>query len=444
MGLWIAAALIGIAASIALYARSWFLQRELHRTRSLFEVSLNINSTLMKDELLKVIMATTAQVLKAEGSSVILVDRDKGELYFELATGEKGEEVKEIRLKMGEGIAGWVAESGESVKIDDATQDPRWSNKVAKKVEYPTRNLLCVPINNRGVIIGVLQVINKRSGRPFSYRDLQLLQSIAAPTAVALDNASLYEALRQTTAAKERMESELSIGKEIQMSFLPTGMPDNPYYELASIIRPAREVGGDFYNYYALDERHLFFVLGDVSDKGIPAALFMTVTLTLLKASMRPGSSPGMVLSKVNQELYSDDSTMFATVFCGILDIYSGEMIYSNGGHCVPYVRYADGRVAPLPVAKGIPLAVMPGSVYIDEQVKLGRGDELLLYTDGISEAEDINHAMYGTASLQRCLREQGGGAAAETLKRLLHAVDEFTGRIAQSDDIAVLLIKRR
>jgi sigma-B regulation protein RsbU (phosphoserine phosphatase) len=449
MILWIAIALTSMAVSAGLLYRSWLQQQELNRTKALFEVSLNINSTLMKDELLKIIMVTAAEVLKAEGSSVILLDQRKGELYFEVATGEKGNEVKEIRLKLGEGIAGWVAQTGESVKIDDASKDPRWSNKVAAKVEYPTRNLLCVPVVNRGEIIGVLQVINKKNGRPFTDRDLELLQSIAAPTAIALENASLYEALQQsiqtlkeTTAVKERMESELSIAKEIQMSFLPVGMAANPQYELASLIRPAREVGGDFYNYYALDEQHLFFVLGDVSDKGLPAALFMTVTLTLLKANMQPGSSPGMVLGKVNQELYSDESTMFATVFCGILNIYTGELIYSNGGHCVPYIRYVDGSVSPLPVAKGIPLAVLPESVYIDEQIRLHRGDSLLLYTDGISEAEKINHEMFGTANLQQCLREKGGGSAEDSLSELLNTVDEFTGRIAQSDDIAVLLIK--
>ncbi|MFH5187455.1 GAF domain-containing protein [Paenibacillus sp. TAB 01] len=138
---------------------------ELNRTMQLFEVSLEMNSTIRKQDLLHKIMETTARVMNAEASSVILVDMERSELYFELAIGEKSEELQEIRLKLGEGIAGWVAETGKSVKIDDATIDPRWSSKVADTVDYSTRNMLCVPILSKGAVIGVIQVLNKRGER---------------------------------------------------------------------------------------------------------------------------------------------------------------------------------------------------------------------------------------------------------------------------------------
>ena len=226
--------------------------------------------------------------MNAEASSVILVDEEKGELFFDLALGAKGDEVREIRLKIGEGIAGWVAQTGKSVKIDDAAGDERWSSKVAKRVDYPTRNMLCVPLVSKGKIIGVLQVLNKRGDDPFTDRDLQLLESIASPTAASLENAMLYDALEKsihalkiTTAAKERMESELRIATDIQMGFLPRKSLSLRSREwrmrrrrrctqadAQAIIRPAREVGGDFYDYFRIDEDRLFFVLGDVSEKG--------------------------------------------------------------------------------------------------------------------------------------------------------------------------------
>ena len=211
-----------------LFVKHRRVQSELNRTRKLFDVSLQVNSTIKKRELLRTIMETTENVMNAEASSIILVDQPKEELYFEIATGEKGKEVKEIRLKMGEGIAGWVAMSGEPVRVDDASCDSRWSNKVATKLDYPTRNLLCVPVASGGETIGVLQVLNKKMGKHFNQKDLRLLEMIAAPIAIALENALLYEALEQsiqtlkeTTAAKERIESELKIAREIQMSFLP-------------------------------------------------------------------------------------------------------------------------------------------------------------------------------------------------------------------------------
>ncbi|WP_164716823.1 PP2C family protein-serine/threonine phosphatase [Paenibacillus whitsoniae] len=456
-------------------------ETELQRTMQLFDVSLEVNSTIRKQDLLVKIMETSSRVVNAEASSVILVDEARGELFFDLALGEKGDEVREIRLKIGEGIAGWVAETGQPVKIDDAASDERWSSKVAKRVDYPTRNMLCVPLISKGKIIGVLQVLNKRGGEPFSERDLQLLESIASPTAAALENAMLYDALEKsihalkvTTAAKERMESELRIATDIQMGFLPrkslhvlaarragaesdaasvSDVLDASAVEAAgtdiaadsrAYIRPAREVGGDFYDYFEIGKDKLFFVLGDVSDKGIPAALFMAVTMTLLKGKMTADSTPGTLLTAVNQELYKDDSTMFATIWCGVLDIATGELVYSDGGHCPPYVIRAGGEVLPLKGRKGLPLGVMDDMVYADNTITLELGDRLILYTDGITEAEDGQQDQYGFVRLGELLTREAAADQQELLKRLVEDVDRFTNGAVQSDDMAVLIVDRK
>ncbi|WP_409341886.1 PP2C family protein-serine/threonine phosphatase [Paenibacillus sp. MBLB4367] len=470
-----------VAASAWLWAAERKKRRtaehDLERTRMLFEVSLEINSTIHKQDLLQTIMKATADVVNAEASSIILVDMHTGELYFELALGSKGEEVREIRLAMGEGIAGWVAQTGESVRIDDAARDPRWSSKVAKKVEYETRNMLCVPVMNRGEVVGVIQVLNKRGKKPFDDRDEQLLKSIAAPTAIALENAALYEALekslqalRDTTTVKEKMESELRIARDIQMSFLPkaatetfSAIPYELYHgaaeevaaaaegdtarpamhkaEVGALLRPAREVGGDFYNYYPIDGRHLFIILGDVSDKGIPAALFMAVTLTLLKARMMPGRFPGEVLSEVNEELCRDESAMFATIWCGLLDMETGDLTYSDGGHCTAYVVSENGAVAPLKSRKGLPLGAMEEAPYYDQRVTLTPGDSVVLYTDGITEAEDAERRQFGTARLSELLPSVALLSAEEGAHELLASVDRFADGAPQSDDIAVLVV---
>jgi phosphoserine phosphatase RsbU/P len=450
--------------------------KELSRTLQLFEVSLEVNSTILKSDLLVKIMETTERVMDAEASSVILVDAENGELFFELALGDKGQEIREIRLKIGEGIAGWVAQTGESVKIDDAASDARWSSKVANKVDYPTRNMLCVPIVSKGEIIGVLQVLNKRSGRHFTDRDLKLLQSIAAPTAISLENAMLYDALEKslqalktTVAAKERMQSELRIAHDIQMSFLPTQLSlqkntsavfkdsligsDDMDSDAASaeekfpadvhaLLRPAREVGGDFYDYFRIGEHGLFFTLGDVSDKGIPAALFMAVTMTLIKGKMSPGVTPGQLLTEVNRELYKEDSAMFATILCGVLDTRTGRLVYSDGGHCTPYIIRSSGVVEALKGKKGIPLAVMDDRVYADNEAILDSGDRLVLYTDGITEAEDETHGQYGSLRLQELLAREQGMTMKALLQRIVEDVDRFADGALQSDDIAVLSVQ--
>ncbi|MDF2961493.1 MAG: hypothetical protein K0S39_3228 [Paenibacillus sp.] len=455
---------------------------ELRRTHQLFQVSLEINSTILKQDLLKKIMDTASLVTDAEASSVILVDPERGDLFFEVALGEKGDEIREIRLSMGEGIAGWVAQTGESVKIDDASRDSRWSSKVATRVDYPTRNLMCVPVMSKGAIIGVLQVLNKRNGKHFSDKDLRLLQSIASPTAVSLENAMLYDALEksiralsETVAAKERMESELRIARDIQMGFLPRGgagvedfddrMLDAEVLPMGedsvlltgkravpakvrSVIRPAREVGGDFYDYFTLGGSKLFFTLGDVSDKGIPAALFMAVTMTLIKGKMTPDMTPGQLLTEVNHELYKDESAMFATIFCGVLDMHTGQLQYSDGGHCTPYVVRVNGAVDPLKGIKGVPLGVMEDMEYADNRVMLDAGDRLVLYTDGITEAEDPGLRQYGSARLYEVLGSkdeaaEGTGLSVQGLmEKILRDVDRFTAGALQSDDIAMLLIE--
>ncbi|NOU66023.1 SpoIIE family protein phosphatase [Paenibacillus sp. LMG 31461] len=435
---------------------------ELERTMQLFDVSLEVNSTIRKQDLLVKIMETSSRIMNAEASSVILVDEEKGELFFDLALGAKGDEVREIRLKIGEGIAGWVAQTGKSVKIDDAARDERWSSKVAKRVDYPTRNMLCVPLVSKGKIIGVLQVLNKRGDAPFTDRDLQLLESIASPTAASLENAMLYDALEKsvhalkvTTAAKERMESELRIATDIQMGFLPRkslslqsrcedaeGLT-SAQAEAQATIRPAREVGGDFYDYFRIDENRLFFVLGDVSDKGIPAALFMAVTMTLLKGKMSVELTPGELLTAVNQELYKDDSTMFATIFCGVLNIATGQLLYSDGGHCPPYIVRASGEVELLKGKKGLPLGVMDDMLYMDNEVMLDLGDRIIVYTDGITEAEDQLQNQYGFVRLKEVLVREQASKPEQLLSQIVQDVDLFADGAVQSDDIAVLIIDR-
>ncbi len=442
---------------------------ELERTMQLFDVSLEVNSTIRKQDLLIKIMETSSRIMNAEASSVILVDEEKGELFFDLALGAKGDEVREIRLKIGEGIAGWVAQTGKSVKIDDAARDERWSSKVAKRVEYPTRNMLCVPLVSKGKIIGVLQVLNKRGDAPFTDRDLQLLESIASPTAASLENAMLYDALEKsvhalkvTTAAKERMESELRIATDIQMGFLPrkslslqsrgedallgTSSSETlgrAQADAQAIIRPAREVGGDFYDYFRIDENRLFFVLGDVSDKGIPAALFMAVTMTLLKGKMSVELTPGELLTAVNQELYKDDSTMFATIFCGVLNVATGQLLYSDGGHCPPYIVRANGEVELLKGKKGLPLGVMDDMLYMDNEVTLDLGDRIIVYTDGITEAEDQLQNQYGFVRLKDVLVREQASLPGQLLGQMVQDVDLFADGAVQSDDIAVLIIDR-
>lgn len=252
--------------------------------------------------------------------------------------------------------------------------------------------------------------------------------------------------LTETTKAKERIESELKIARAIQMNFLPKRFPPFPEqtaFDLFAALEPAKEVGGDLYDFFMLDARHLFFSVGDVSDKGVPAALFMAVTKTLMKGIAEQGLTPADVLDRVNAELcQGNDAAMFVTVACGMLDITTGELVYSNAGHNPPVLLRAGGAPEMLPVSPGLVLGVMEEATYATSTIRLTPGDRLLLYTDGVTEAMDAGQRLF---SDERLLGEMAGLAAAEPrrmVERIMAAVHAHAGGTPQSDDITLLALQ--
>lgn len=439
---------VAVAALLLVIGILRIVRKEQLRTTKLFNIGLKLNATIKRKELLEIIMETASREMSAEGSSIILVDQKTGELYFEVATGDKTDEVKEIRLKAGEGIAGWVAGSGQSVFIADAAKDARWSNKVALKVKIPTRNMLCVPVLSGGKTLGVLQVINKRGRKSFSKQDLRLLEMIASPTAIALENMLLYEALvesmenlRVTTAAKERMESELKIAKDIQMSFLPGESLRSGMADLHARLIPAREVGGDFYHFMKIGNDKLLVCLGDVSDKGMPAALFMSGLMIWIRAKATTGVSPAAILMAINREVSTEDSTMFATIFLAIVDTRTGAMTYCDGGHCTPLILSAGG-VRELDTTKHLPVGIFDDLLYEDDEAMLAEGETLLLYTDGITEAENHRGEWYSMERLREELGLLGSQSPMELTESLVNAVTRFAEKHPQSDDIAIMALQ--
>ncbi|MBP1932274.1 PP2C family protein-serine/threonine phosphatase [Ammoniphilus resinae] len=431
---------------LIMMAIAFIFWKEWRRTVTLFNIGLELSSTIQRKDLLQIIMKTAAKTMNAEGSSIILVDEERDELYFEVAIGEKNEEIREIRLKIGEGIAGWVAKTGESILIPDAAKDPRWSNRVSTKVNVPTRNMICVPVITNGKTLGVLQVINKKGNKSFNQRDLRLLEMIASPTAISLENMFLYEALvesletlRKTTAAKERMESELQIAQDIQRSFLPGSSLQMGGVELFACLFPAKVVGGDFYHFIPLDDKKLLICLGDVSDKGMPAALFMSGLMIWIQAKANSYHTPAEILQEINREVSSEDSTMFATIFLAILDVQTGQLCYCDGGHCTPYIIGNHG-VRALEGIKNLPIGIFEDGGYGDQEVRLEPGDSLVLYTDGITEAENDQGQWFTTNRLFQVLEGCTASTPRVVTELLREEVLGFANGHPQSDDIAIMV----
>ncbi len=251
---------------------------------------------------------------------------------------------------------------------------------------------------------------------------------------------------KETQRTKELIESELSVAREIQMSIVPKifpAFPDRSEFDIFASLEPAKEVGGDLYDFFLLDDDHLCFTVGDVSGKGVPASLFMAVTKTLLKAKADISLRPDEILYQVNNELCKDnDSGMFVTDFLGILTISSGEVIFSNGGHNIPFILRRGGSAWSLPKIPGMALGVMEKAKYTCSEIRLEYGDSLLVYTDGVTEAMNPAGELLGEEHLKRILLGSGGGTAKEEALHVLAKTREFADGAMQSDDITILALK--
>ena len=249
--------------------------------------------------------------------------------------------------------------------------------------------------------------------------------------------------LSKVTAEKERIGAELDIARHIQASMLPCifpAFPGRPEIDIYATMNPAKEVGGDFYDFFQADDTHLAIVMADVSGKGVPAALFMVIGKTLIKDHTEPNEDLGEVFSEVNNMLCASNSEgLFITAFEGVLDLVSGEFRYVNAGHEMPLISRAGGEFEPYKIKPGFVLAGMEDMRYKSGSVMLEPGDKIFRYTDGVTEATDVNNNLYGMERLQKALSSAAKGSPREILEAVKTDVDRFVGEAEQFDDITML-----
>ncbi len=262
----------------------------------------------------------------------------------------------------------------------------------------------------------------------------------------SLDDAVIR--LEETTAAKERIESELSVARDIQMSILPKlfpAFPERPEFDVYAKLESAKAVGGDLYDFFFIDDDHLCFAIGDVSGKGVPSSLFMAVARTILKAKAVKGLNAGEIITGMNNDLCPDNEmSMFVTLFMCILDIRSGELEFCNAGHNPPYIIRHEQGLERVESRHGLPLGVMGGVPYSSEKLVMQPGDRIILYTDGVTEAEDMEGRFFTENKLGRFLEMNRTLSAEGLTEKLLQEVKDFAGDAEQADDITILVLNYR
>ena len=306
--------------------------------------------------------------------------------------------------------------------------------------------LKCIMVSAYGDMGNIRQAMNN-GAFDFATKPIDL-DDLSLTIEKAIEQISYIKAMQQEHIQLESIKGDLAVAREIQQAILPRIIPPFPenahQIDIAASMEAAKDVGGDFYDFFRIDEDHIGFVIADVSGKGVPAAIFMAVCRTLIRATGIKGGAPSECITYTNDLLVEESvSDMFVTVFYGIYHLKTGEVVYTNAGHNPPYVVKADGSIKNLPLSKNLVTGIVEGYQYTEETLQLEHGDTLLLYTDGVTEAIDTESKEYGEERLKNLLRQSAQASCQELIDMVKADVKSFAGDEEQSDDITLLAIKR-
>ena len=409
-----------------------------HRFALLYQLSQTFSSSLDLAEVLDLVIDEVLKALKAERGFVALWN-ENGALEFRSARGLHKTTIEQPEFEISRGVVEEVAKRGKGICISDAQSDTRF-RKRRSVLELHLRSILCAPLKLKENILGVIYIDNSMVTGIFTEKDLELLIAIASTAVIAIENARLYE----VAIEKGRMERELQMAYRVQSSLIPKEMPEIPGWEFAACWQPARVVSGDFYDLIPDKQGGLKFIIADVTDKGMPAALFMALTRTIVRASCETLESLAEGISKTNQLICNDTAlAMPVTLFAGRLNINTGQMIYVNAGQNPPmYYKAEEGKFVNL-TRTGMFLGFEEKAEFQQKSIFLKPGDLLICYTDGVLDAVDDQWEAFEMERFQTVVDKNVSASPKELLEAIEEAVCEFIGDVLPYDDITVLIIKR-
>lgn len=411
--------------------------RLLHLYRGLVEVSALINGITDYDALLSAILEVARSVFEVEASSLFLVDGD-GNLRLAVARGSLGQTAPPgIVVPRGHGISGWVLEKNEPLLVADAYADERFFREADRLSGFTTRSIVCVPLAREGEALGVLQILNPEGRAAFDQADLEAFVAYAHLVATAIYKIRMLEQRAEQT----RVEREVAIAREIQQSFLPAHLPELPSFDAAANYRPALAISGDFYDVQAVSPEEVWFVIGDVSGKGIPAALLMAQAVSHLRLLVRSELDPAQVLSRWNHRVCGTTVRgMFITAIVGRFRLAAKVVEFASAGHPEPFL-VGDGTLREVSAKSSPPVGLLAGTSHALNTLVISPGQFLVFFTDGLPDSFDAKNSALGLAGVRRLLREKPGLSAQKIVGRLREGEALHRKEVAPRDDMTILVL---
>ena len=407
-------------------------KQEIKERDTLLRVAQKISSSLSLDKVLLSIIESLRHVVPLDSGAIFLINRETREIEHATDVGYPDKHRQLLKMKIGEGVSGWVAKTGRAINVPDVKSEPRYINADPK-----TKSEVAVPIRRGNQILGVFNLESHKYAA-FTPRQIKLLEAFAGSAAVAIQNAWLY---RQTLEKRE-LEQDLNIARNIQQALLPHRLPNNSLVSFAAFTRASRQVGGDFYDALRLADGNISIAVADVSGKSVPGALMMVALHTIFRGELRRGRRTSEIITQVNRA-FSEKITVghFATFFHAIIYPRTKRLVYCNAGHNPVILVKKDCNVEQLE-ATGIVLGIMRDAKYAEHEVQFEPGDVLVAYSDGITEAENERDELFGKERLVRFIQKQRMETACKIKAGIIGAVEMFSQGKPNQDDITLIVAK--
>ena len=376
--------------------------------------------------------ALARDLVGGDRSSVWLIDEANKELWTRVADG-----IKELRIPLTAGLVGACIAGDEVIIANDLRNDSRFHRNIDQTSGYQTESVLCIPLRAGRRILGALQVLNKPGG--FTPVDAELLGLMAVYAAAAIQT----ERLRTEAEEGRLLKRELDIAREVQLKMLPRTFPPIAGLEYTGFCRSARFVGGDYYDLLPLPDGGFAFTLGDVSGKGVPAAVLMASIHTLLRSLLTRNSEDlRYVVQELNQAVHrSSSDDRFSTLFCGVVSADRKQIRYVNAGHIPAFIVSSDGEIE-RPAGTNLPIGILDRGNYVERTVPLKPGSLLVCISDGISEAKNAEGEFWDEERIDQVLVEHRGSSVQQVNDALVHAADEWANGAEQHDDMTIVAMR--